>query len=96
MYQSNTATNADGGVFYLTAKTSVIISATKTTFQNNIAGSAGTSGNGGVFAVYSATTNVDLTLLSCTVNTNKNLGGQGGFFYVGTTSGKSTFMITST
>jgi hypothetical protein len=86
----------DGGVFYFSATTSVVISATKTTFQNNIAGFSGTGGNGGVFAVYAATTNVDLTLLSCTVNTNKNLGGQGGFFYVGPTAGKSTFTITST
>jgi hypothetical protein len=85
----------DGGVFYLSATTSVEITATKTTFSNNVAGFSGTAGNGGVFAIYAATTNVDLTLLSCTLDTNKASGGSGGFIYVDSSSASSIVTITS-
>ena len=43
-----------------------------------------------------ATDQVDVTLTSCTIATNKALGGHGGFIYIPPTSTTSTVYITAT
>lgn len=94
-YKSLSTTNSDGGAFHLDVPGSFTLDVSDTTLSDNQAGTAGTSGNGAVFNINSATANVDLTLLRCTVNNNKALGGRGGFISIPTTSTSSVVTLTS-
>lgn len=64
--------------------------------SDNIAGSAGNSGDGAVFAVVSSGTELaDVTIDTCIMNTNKATGGNGGIFSLPITSTNSKISVTS-
>ena len=88
----------DGGAIFVDMATitplPVDLVIAETTFQSNVASSVSLNGgNGGAISIMGAQDFVDVTVTTCTISTNKALGGSGGFLYIPTTATTSTVSV---